>query len=57
MDTIRELMEEETWFSCDRALEYGFVDKQMLLRKFLVKWLLVFSNMSQSKDDTCLWKM
>lgn len=33
MDTIRELMEEETWFSCDRALEYGFVDKQMFIEK------------------------
>lgn len=33
MDTIRELMEEETWFSCDRALEYGFVDKQMFMEK------------------------
>ena len=33
MDTIRKLMEEETWFSCDRALEYGFVDKQMFIEK------------------------
>lgn len=33
LDTIRELMEEETWFSCDRALEYGFVDKQMFIEK------------------------
>lgn len=33
MDTIRELMEGETWFSCDRALEYGFVDKQMFIEK------------------------
>ena len=33
MDTIRELMEEETWFSCDRALEYGFVDKKMFIEK------------------------
>ena len=33
METIRNLMEEETWFSCDRALEYGFVDKQMFMKK------------------------
>lgn len=33
METIRSLMEEETWFSCDRALEYGFVDKQMFMKK------------------------
>lgn len=33
METIRNLMEEETWFSCDRALEYGFVDKQMFIEK------------------------
>lgn len=33
METIRNLMEEETWFSCDRALEYGFVDKQMFMKR------------------------
>ena len=33
METIRNLMEEETWFSCDRALEYGFVDKQIFMKK------------------------
>ena len=37
MDTIRKLMEEETWFSCDRALEYGFVDKQMFIEKITRK--------------------
>ena len=31
LSEIRELMKEETWFSCDKALEYGFVDKEMFL--------------------------
>lgn len=31
LSKIRELMKEETWFSCDKAIEYGFVDKEMFL--------------------------
>lgn len=31
LSEIRELMKEETWFSCDKAIEYGFVDKEMFL--------------------------
>lgn len=33
IETIRDLMENETWLSCDRAVEYGFVDKQMFVEK------------------------
>lgn len=31
LSEIRELMKAETWFSCDKAIEYGFVDKEMFL--------------------------
>lgn len=33
LSEIRELMKEETWFSCDKAIEYGFVDKEMFLNR------------------------
>jgi len=28
---IRDLMKAETWFSCNKAIEYGFVDKEMFV--------------------------
>lgn len=31
LSKIRELMKEETWFSCDKAIKYGFVDKEMFV--------------------------
>ena len=31
LSEIRDLMKEETWFSCDKAIKYGFVDKEMFV--------------------------
>lgn len=31
LSKIRDLMKEETWFSCDKAIKYGFVDKEMFV--------------------------
>ena len=32
LSEIRDLMKEETWFSCDKAIKYGFVDKEMFVK-------------------------
>lgn len=31
LSKIRDLMKAETWFSCNKAIEYGFVDKEMFV--------------------------
>lgn len=31
LSEIRDLMKAETWFSCNKAIEYGFVDKEMFV--------------------------
>lgn len=31
LNEIRQMMKEETWFSCDKAIEFGFVDKEMFV--------------------------
>lgn len=31
LSEIRDLMKNETWFSCNKAIEYGFVDKEMFV--------------------------
>ncbi|MBF9670788.1 Clp protease ClpP [Streptococcus pseudopneumoniae] len=31
LSEIRDLMKAETWFSCDKAIKYGFVDKEMFV--------------------------
>ncbi|HET4414694.1 TPA: Clp protease ClpP [Streptococcus pneumoniae] len=31
LSEIRDLMKAETWFSCDKAIKYGFVDKEMFI--------------------------
>lgn len=31
LSEIRDLMRAETWFSCNKAIEYGFVDKEMFV--------------------------